>query len=90
MQIFYYFVGNHPILAYAVFPAVLGLAVLVDWFIRRPTMMPLLAGLERVPPADRAGRRSLYRLRYGLPAIGGLIALVLPSIRSAHRRGRGR
>ena len=74
---FYYYVGSHPILAFAIFPALLVLVGLITRLLRSPTLAPLLDGLPRAPAADLAGQKSLHRAAYVILLLIVLIALLL-------------
>jgi len=65
------------VLACTVFPGAIVLLGFFIWLVRRPTMAPLLVGLIRVPPAELARRKYLYREGYVLLASIGSLALVL-------------
>jgi len=49
---FYYFVGTHPVVAFALVPAFIAAAVLFDLVLRRAIVGNLLHGLPRVAPTE--------------------------------------
>lgn len=73
---FYYLFGSYPILALALIPMAIIVIAIVDWQLRRPALAPLLDGLTRVPAADVAAQRALYRIGCSLFALIGVTSLV--------------
>jgi hypothetical protein len=69
-------IDSHPVMAFALFPALIAVGMIVDWRVRRPTIEPLLVGLTEVPAADPLARRRRHKLLAALLVLALVMTVV--------------